>query len=81
MLIGDASSLGDIWSHSATVTTMHPIGGREVGWDKVRKSWEQVAQLSTAGKVKLGAQFLQVAEDMAYELGSNVGSLRLLERR
>jgi hypothetical protein len=55
MLIGDASSLGDIWSHSATVTTMHLIGGREVGWDKVRKSWEQVAQLSTAGKVKLGA--------------------------
>ena len=31
MLNGDASLLGDIWSHSATVTTMHPIGGREVG--------------------------------------------------
>jgi hypothetical protein len=35
MLNGDAGSLGDIWSHSATVTTMHPIGGREVGWDLV----------------------------------------------
>jgi hypothetical protein len=32
MLNGDAGSLADIWSHSATVTTMHPIGGREVGW-------------------------------------------------
>jgi hypothetical protein len=38
MLNGDAGPLGDIWSHSATVTTMHPIGGREVGWDQVRGS-------------------------------------------
>src|ERR1700730_13947137 len=45
MLNGDAGSLGDIWSHSETVTTLHPIGGREVGWDQVRGSWEQVAQV------------------------------------
>jgi ketosteroid isomerase-like protein len=69
MLNGDAASLGDIWSHSATVTTMHPIGGREVGWDKVKNSWEQVAQLSTGGQVKLSDQFIQVAGDAAYELG------------
>jgi uncharacterized protein with GYD domain len=43
MLNGDAGPLGDIWSHSATVTTMHPIGGREVVWDQVRGSSEQVA--------------------------------------
>ena len=48
-LNGDAGPLGDIWSHSATVTTMHPIGGREVGWDQVRGSWEQLAQASHAG--------------------------------
>ena len=52
MLNGDAGSMGDIWSHSATVTTMHPIGGREVGWDQVRGSWEQVAQLTTEGQVR-----------------------------
>ena len=51
MLNGDASPLGDIWAHSATVTTMHPIGGREVGWDKVRNSWEQVAQLPRVGRL------------------------------
>jgi hypothetical protein len=32
MLNGDAGPMADIWSHSAVVTTMHPIGGREVGW-------------------------------------------------
>jgi len=69
MLNGDASLLGDIWSHSATVTAMHPIGGREVGWDQVRGSWEQLAQLATQGQVRLSDQFIQVAGDVAYELG------------
>src|ERR1700741_5016260 len=66
---GDAGPMGEIWSHSTTVTTMHPIGGREVGWDQVRGSWEQVAQLATQGQVRLSDQFIQVAGDVAYELG------------
>jgi len=77
MLNGDASSLGDIWSHSSTVTTMHPIGGREVGWEQVRESWEQVAQLSTDGGVELADQFIQVAGDAAYELGIERGQFAL----
>ncbi len=68
-LKGDASSLTDIWSHSATVTSMHPIGGREVGWDQVRMWFEQVSQLTSAGQVTLSDQFIQVAGDIAYELG------------
>ena len=58
MANGDAGPLAGIWSHSATVTTMHPIGGREVGWDQVRKSWEQVAELTSEGQVKLGDQVI-----------------------
>jgi len=77
MVNGDAGPLADIWSHSAVVTTMHPIGGREVGWDKVRQSWEQVAQLASEGQVKLGDQIIQVAEDVAYELGVEHGQAKL----
>ena len=69
MLNGDPGSLSDIWSYSTTVTTMHPIGGREVGWDQVKKSLEQVAQLTSAGQVRPSEQFIQVAGDVAYELG------------
>jgi hypothetical protein len=47
MANGDAAPLADSWSHSAAVTTMHPIGGRQVGWDAVRGSFEQVAQLAS----------------------------------
>jgi ketosteroid isomerase-like protein len=77
MLNGDARSLQDIWSHSATVTTMHPIGGREVGWDQVRNSFEQVAELTTEGQVKLSEQFIQVVGDAAYELGVEHGRFTL----
>jgi hypothetical protein len=77
MLNGDASPLGGIWFHSATATTMHPIGGREVGWDQVRGSWEQVARLATHGQVRLSDQFIQVDGDAAYELGVEPGQFTL----
>ena len=70
MLAGDATSLGEIWSHSATVTTMHPIGGRQVGWQQVKDSFDQVAKSSTGGRVELTEQPIRIADDRtAYELG------------
>ena len=73
MANGDSSQLTDIWSHSPTVTTMHPIGGREVGWDAVRESFEKVAQLASEGKVELRDQLIRVAGDVAYEAGVEHG--------
>ena len=69
MLNGDAAPLADIWSHSASVTTMHPLGGLQVGWDRVRQSFEQVAGIATGGQATLADQNIQVGGDMAYELG------------
>jgi ketosteroid isomerase-like protein len=77
MANGDAGPMADIWSHSAAVTTMHPIGGRQVGWDEVRGPWEQVAQLSARGQVKLSDQLIQVAGDVAYEVGLEQGQFTL----
>lgn len=56
---------------------MHPIGGREVGWDQVRRSWEQVAQLSSDGNVELKDQLIHVAGDAAYEMGVEEGQFKL----
>lgn len=77
MVNGDAAPLADIWSHSPTVTTMHPIGGRQMGWDKVQESFEQVAKMASNGQVKLRDQIIQVAGDMAYELGIEQGEIKL----
>src|SRR3972149_5088991 len=76
MVNEDPGPLAHIWSHSAAVTTMHPIGGREVGWDKVRQAWEQVPQLASEGQVKLGDQIIQLAGDVAYELGVEHGQAK-----
>ena len=77
MANGDAGPLADIWSHGAAVTTMHPIGGRQVGWDKVGGSFGQVAKLASAGKIKLANQIVNVAGDMGYELGVERGQFKL----
>ena len=69
MLGGDASSLGDIWSHDSIVSTMHPIGGREIGWEQVKASFEQVARSSTGGRVELTDQLIRIVGEFAYELG------------
>jgi ketosteroid isomerase-like protein len=77
MVKGDAGSLSEIWSHNADVTAMHPIGGRQVGWDKVRESFQQVAQIASEGKVKLEDQIIQATGDLAYELGVERGQATL----
>jgi len=77
MLNGNAAPLADIWSHSGAVTTMHPIGGRQVGWDEVREAWQQVAMLASEGQGKLDDQIIQVAGDVAYELGTERGQVKL----
>ena len=77
MANGDASTLADIWSHGADVTTMHPIGGMEVGWDAVKSSWEQVAAIASDGKITLKDQRIRVVGDLAYEVGIEQGKFKL----
>jgi ketosteroid isomerase-like protein len=76
MVNGDALPLADIWSQGAGVTTMHPIGGREVGWDKVRASFAQVAEIASEGRIRLDDQLIRVTGDLAYELGFERGQAK-----
>ena len=69
MLNGDPRALSDVWSHRSFVTAMHPLGGRQVGWAEVRKTWEQIAQRSSEGKVELKDQLIRLAGEFAYEVG------------
>ena len=73
--------MADIWSHGAAVSTMHPIGGRETGWDEVRGSFEGVAGLASGGHAELRDQRIQVAGDMAYEVGIEHGQATLAGER
>jgi ketosteroid isomerase-like protein len=81
MANGDAGRLPDIWSQAADATTMHPIGGREVGWGKVKESFQQVAQVAAEGRIRLDDQLIRVTGDLAYELGVERGALKLAGQR
>jgi ketosteroid isomerase-like protein len=73
MLNGDAGALSEVWSHESDVTTMHPIGGRQVGWEQVRPVWEQVAHICSRGQVRLDDQLLRIGGDLADEVGTERG--------
>ena len=77
MANGEVGALADIWSHGAGVTTMHPIGGRQVGWDEVQGSFDGIAKVSSDGNIGLKDQLIQVAGDMAYELGIEHGQFKM----
>jgi ketosteroid isomerase-like protein len=77
MVSGDSKPMIEIWSHSPTVTTLHPIGGREVGWDAVKNSFDQVAGLASGGNVQIKDQMIRVVGDMAYEVGIEAGQTTL----
>ncbi len=81
MLNGETASMIEIWAHDPTVTTMHPIGDRQVGWDKVRQSWEQFAGIATGGEVRLRDQLITVAGEVAWERGVERGQVDLAGER
>jgi ketosteroid isomerase-like protein len=81
MANGDADPMSDIWSQGAAVTAMHPIGGRQVGWDKVRESFQQVAQIASEGRLRLDDQVIQVTGDLAFELGFERGQAKFAGRQ
>ena len=69
MVNGDARDMAEVWSHRADVTTLHPVGGRQIGWKQVADSWNGVAEISSNGTVTLKDQHIRVIGDVAYELG------------
>jgi len=77
MLDGDLNVMDTIWSHDDTVTAMHPIDGRETGWNEVRNSFVQFAKASSSGTVEITDQVIQVQGDLAYEIGLETGQFTL----
>lgn len=77
MTNGNSQALSDIWSHNPAVTTMHPIGGRQVGWKNVWETWDQTSKVASDGQVKLEDQLIRVIGDMAYEIGVENAGFRI----
>jgi ketosteroid isomerase-like protein len=69
----DVSGMLEVWSQNGDVTTMHPMGGEEVGWTEVRRSFEQAADAMDDVSVAFERRTLHAAGDLAYETGIERG--------
>ena len=76
MLNGDARAMSDVWSHRSFVTAMHPLGGRQVGWAEVRKTWEVRCQDSRDEQA-----MSRLSEATSWSATSVIRWLRLENRR
>ena len=74
---GIAGKMDELWSHDESVTAMHPIDGRDVGWSAVKNSFDQVAGIASDGKMELKDQLIRVVGDVAYEIGTETGEFKL----
>ena len=80
-LDGDSSQMEQVWSHGSDVSAIHPFGGRMLGWDEVRDSWEQAAQAFSGGQVALNEMVVvPISEDAAYTLGTEHGQASIGEQ-
>jgi ketosteroid isomerase-like protein len=77
MAKGEAGAMEGVWSHGADVTALHPIDGRETGWQAVGGSFDGVASIASAGDIRLTQQHIVAAGDMAYEVGVETGTITL----
>jgi ketosteroid isomerase-like protein len=77
MANGEPNSMNEVWAHGEDVTALHPIGGRNEGWDETRAAFEQVGSVATGGQVRLRDQLIQVGTDLAYEVGVEEGEITL----
>ena len=69
---GDVSPMIEVWSHAPDVTYLGPQGGILIGWDQVRKAWEEQAALKLGGQVN--------PEDMHITAGDKIGITQNHER-
>jgi len=66
-----------IWLQDESVTAMHPINGRDLGWVAVNNSFDQVAGIASDGNFELKDQVIRVVGDVAYEIGTETGEFKL----
>jgi ketosteroid isomerase-like protein len=77
MMKGENEPMADAWAHDESVSSMHPVGGRETGWDQVRAAFAGVGSIASNGHVELVDQRIQALGDMAFEVGVERGHATL----
>jgi len=74
MFQGELAPMIVVWSHADDVTYMGPAGGLLVGWEEVRKSWEEQAKLKLGGKVEPKDLHVFAGDSLGFTVGYEHGT-------
>jgi ketosteroid isomerase-like protein len=68
---GDPGPVTALWSQGQHGSTMHPIGGREVGRDQILATWEQAGPVFSEGRVTVDdLVVIPLTENVAYTIST-----------
>jgi ketosteroid isomerase-like protein len=74
LIQGDPEPIMATVSHTEEVAMMHPLGGRQVGWEAVSQSLRGIAQAITDARVTVTDLIVvPVTDDVGYTLGTEHG--------
>src|SRR5947209_15091011 len=67
----DAGAVTAVWSRGEQGSTMHPIGGREVGREQILATWEQAGPAFSEGRATAeDVVVIPLTEDAAYTIAT-----------
>jgi len=78
-VIDNGEAMERVWAHTPYVTYVGPRAKSSVivGWDALKKYWEDTNKLFTERKATLTDQHIHVNGNMAYEIGQETGEQKL----
>jgi ketosteroid isomerase-like protein len=80
MAAGDAAPMAEAWARTDDVSALHPIGGRDLGYDAVIASFSKVAEIAGGGQIRIEDQMLMLTDELAVETGVETGTLVIAGR-
>jgi ketosteroid isomerase-like protein len=73
MFTGNLGPMEAVWSHRDDVTYLGPGGDFRVGWDNVRDSWQEQADMKLGGNVEPADMRVTVGGELAVAQNREVG--------
>jgi ketosteroid isomerase-like protein len=69
----DVGAMDKVWAHESYVIAIHPVSNAPlVGWEAVRKSWEQVLDRWAEISVSMKDPQVRVGQDVAWVFGVEI---------
>ncbi len=78
---GDAAPMLALWSQAPYVSTMHAVGGEQLGWEQVQSAWTGLAERVTSGSIAFTPLVTFVLGETGVAIGSEAGNIVVEERR